>query len=131
MKSIAMKFSLLSLIFLLSMSQSFGQKKKFLTTQEEVMEAAYTTLDQWMESGELKTAIEKGLDKATGVEQISGKFIYDITLRKKGEVASVFKVDSEAAIEVQNYLTNYLKTLKFPFKMPKNKSFKLRYEFNF
>lgn len=108
-----------------------AQKKKFYTTQEEVMEAAYLTLDRWMESGELKEGIEKGLEKATGETELKGTFVYDITIRNKGEVASLFKVASDAPVKVQNYFKNYLKEVTFPFKMAKNKSYKFQYEFKF
>ncbi len=131
MKAITFKMSLVSFLFLTLNTQLLAQKKAFYTTQEEVIEAAYNTLNQWMESGQLKEEMEERLEKVTGETQLSGTFVYDITIRNKGEVASVFKVESDAPVKVQNYVRNYLKEVKFPFKMPKNKSYKFQYEFKF
>ncbi|MEQ8907847.1 MAG: hypothetical protein RIC95_01530 [Vicingaceae bacterium] len=127
----AIKICLFSLLLAAFSFQAEAQRKPFYTTQEEVVEAAYKSLDQRMESGSLEEWIEGNLEKATGETELSGTFVYDLTIRKKGEVASVFKVESDAPIKVQNYVKDYMKALKFPFKMPKNKSYKFRYEFNF
>jgi hypothetical protein len=125
------KLSLLTLLFIALSISAKAQKKPFYTTQEEVVEAAYKALDEMMESGEIEEWIEKKLEKRTGEKELSGKFVYDLTIRGKGEVATVFKVECDAPIKVQNNVRDHLKELKFPFKMPKNKSFKFRYEFNF
>jgi hypothetical protein len=130
MKMKNLKITLIAM-FLLAFVEQLQAQKNFYNTQEEVIEAAYKTLDNWMESGELKEAIEKKLEKYTGESSLTGTFIYDITIRNKGEVASVFKVESDAPIKVQNHFKDCLKALQFPFKMPKNKSYKFRYEFKF
>lgn len=134
-KEISMKttLKLIILAFLMSgFSQlAKAQKKPFYNTQEAVMEAAYKSLDERMENGSIKAWIEDGLEKATGETTLKGRFVYDITIRNKGEVASVFKVESDASVPVQNYVRNHMKALRFPFKMPKNKSYKFQYEFKF
>lgn len=122
---------LISLAFLLSGSFQLKAQKEYYSTQEEVIEAAYLTLDRWIESGEFRENIEHRLERNTGENKMSGTYVMDITLRHKGEVVSVNVVESNAAIKLQNYMKDYIKLLKFPFKMPKNKRYKFRYEFKF
>ena len=123
------QFMLMLFLTIGTYCSTWAQKKPFYNTQEEVIEAAYLTLDDWMSSGALKESIEKGLEKATGYTTLEGNYIFDLTIRHKGEVASVFKVESDAPVKMQNYVKNYMKELQFPFKMPKDKSYKFRYEF--
>ena len=56
----------------------------------------------------------------------------DISIREKGNVASVFAVEREnGTIDSQNRLKDYIMEFKFNFKVPKGKYYKVRYTFNF
>lgn len=118
-----LKYFLFFLLFTGVQQTVTAQKKPYYNTQEAVIEAAYTTLDQEMKTGKiLEWAKEMNL---------TGSYIYDITLRGKGEVTTVRSIESTGELKQQNALKDYLKSLRFPFKMPKDKSYKFRYEFKF
>ncbi len=110
------------LILLLS-SGLFAQKKPHLSDKETVIEYAYLELDESMKNGDF---FEWGQE--TGVK---GEFTFDITIRDKGEVATVFAVDRKGEVKDQNDLKDFLKDYRFNFKMPKTKSYKFQYTFQF
>ncbi|MBK7172325.1 MAG: hypothetical protein IPH84_03625 [Bacteroidales bacterium] len=63
---------------------------------------------------------------------LKGTFVFDISIRKKGEVATVFVVSSEnASIPMQNLLKDRIKTFKFKLVIPKKTTYKFRYTFMF
>ncbi len=62
---------------------------------------------------------------------INGTFTFDITIREKGEVATVFSVKRDGEVEDHNHLKDFIKAYKFHFKMPKSKSYKFQYKFQF
>jgi hypothetical protein len=65
-------------------------------------------------------------------KKLEGSYSYDLTIRNKGEMATVFAVSSEGGtITMQNLLKDRLKAFRFTFKMPKGKSFKFQYTFQF
>ena len=101
-----------------------AQKKPYYTEQEEVIEAAYKQLDYSMKEGllyEWKTE-----------RNPTGSYTMRLTIKGKGEVVTVSTVDrKEGDIPTQNSLKNFIKTYRFPFKMPKNKSYQFVYEFKF
>jgi hypothetical protein len=68
-----------------------------------------------------------------GIEnKLIGSFTYDLTIRKKGEMATVFVVSTEGGtIKMQNMLKDRLKVFRFSFKMPKGKSYKFQYTLQF
>lgn len=123
-----MKTKLIRSLFLLTAILCFtavqAQKKPFYDTPEEVIEAAYNALDQEMKGGEITTwAQENGIE---------GAYTFDLTIKHKGEVATVRTIDRKGGdIPSQNRLKDYVKTMRFPFKMPKNRSYKFQYEFKF
>jgi hypothetical protein len=118
-----LKYILFFLLLAGIQGTALAQKKPYYNTQEAVIEAAYTTLDQEMKTGKI-------LEWAQEVN-LTGTYTYDITLRGKGEVVTVRSIESSGELKQQNALKDYLKTLRFPFKMPKDKSYKFRYEFKF
>jgi hypothetical protein len=64
--------------------------------------------------------------------QLKGTFVFDISIRKKGEVSTVFVVSSEnATIPMQNLLKDRIKTFKFKLDIPKKTTYKFRYTFMF
>jgi hypothetical protein len=68
-----------------------------------------------------------------GIEKkISGSFTFDLTIRGKGEMATVFVVSTEGGtIKMQNMLKDRLKAFRFSFKMPKGKSYKFQHTLQF
>ena len=101
-----------------------AQKKTYYTEQEQIIEAAYNALDQEMKEGEI---LEWAKD-----QELKGAYTFDLAIRGKGEVVTVRAINREGGdIPSQNKLKDYLKTIRFPFKMPKNRSYKFQYEFKF
>ncbi len=112
---------LMGLLFLAS-NNLMAQKKPYIAEQEKIIEAAYQALDESMKGeGELRTFINEN--------QLKGSYTFNITIRNKGEVSTVSAVEREGEVAGQNKLKNYLKEIRFPFKMPKNKSYKFKYKF--
>ncbi len=115
---------LLSVVFI-SVSVS-AQKKVFLESKALIIETATKELDSAMQSPEGSLylfQLEKGL---------KGEYVFDITIREKGEVSSVFVVGNNGGtISQQNMLKDKIKNFKFNFKMPKGKLYKFRYIFKF
>ena len=68
-----------------------------------------------------------------GIEKkISGNFTFDLSIRGKGEMATIFVVSTEGGtIKMQNMLKDRLKAFRFSFKMPKGKSYKFKYTLQF
>lgn len=119
-----LKISLLGLVILLTGFNLQAQKKPYFDTQEEVIEAAYNAIDNSMKAeGYLKEKqVEYGWE---------GTYTFYITLRGKGEVATVSVAESGDNVQMQNQIKNVLKTMRFPFKMPKDRSYKFKYKFKF
>lgn len=114
-------------LFLLIFSVSASaQKKVLIAEKDQVIEEAKKELDQTLanpESDFMKVVTEK---KVTGV------YVFDITICEKGKVLSVFVVSSNASdVKMQNQVKDLVKAFDFNFKMPKGKSYKFQYTFNF
>jgi hypothetical protein len=93
------------------------------TTPDAVSDTAVSTLNRELKSGKLAEFITKN--------QINGLFIFDITLHKKGEVATVFtQSDEKTDIRSQNLLKDYIRQMRFDVKMPKDQRVKFRYTFD-
>ncbi len=119
-----LKLSLVALLCSFFSTQSFAQKN-LISDQKEIISTAAQVFTTAMEEG-------GDLDLLAKENNFTGAYVIDITIRNKGEVASVFVVNRDGgSIEVQNMLTDYIKEMKMGFKMPKNKSYKFRYQFNF
>ncbi len=102
---------------------SVAQKKVHLSDKEVIIEYAYLELEESMKSGEFYEFGQK-----TGIK---GEFTFDITIREKGEVSTIFAVKREGEVKDQNKLKDFIKDYKFQFKMPKGKSYKFQYTFQF
>lgn len=93
------------------------------TTPDAVSDTAVSTLNRELKSGKLAEFITKS--------NIHGLFIFDITLHKKGEVATVFtQSDEKTDIRSQNLLKDYIRQMRFDVKMPKDQRVKFRYTFD-
>ena len=104
---------------------AFGQKKELVEYRENVVEKAIAELDS------VTAGPEGELYKEFAENGIRGHYVFDITIREKGAVATVFVVnDGENPIPQQNRLKDIIKLYRFSFKVPKGKSYKFQYTFN-
>lgn len=104
--------------------QSFAQKNISLSDPDEVTTAAVKYFEYSLKEGELFKLAEK--------HQITGAYEFDVTIRERGEVASVFVVDREGgSLAFQNLVKDALMKMKLGFKMQKGKRYKINYKFQF
>jgi hypothetical protein len=116
--------NLLILICTILTVSAFSQKKVLIEDPEKVMAEAIAEIEEAMKApeGEIYLFVQEN--------NIKGSYDFDITLREKGEVASVFVRGNEGGtIKMQNSFKDFIKELKFNFKMPKGKSYKFNYVF--
>lgn len=121
-----MKVLFISLFLLTSGIYLKAQKPGIIESKEEVIKQATFELDQAMTApeGALYTFGQKYL--------ISGEYTFQITIRNKGQVVSVFVADKkDGNIPSQNSLKDKILDFQFGFKMPKNKDYKFNYTFKF
>jgi len=108
------------------LNPTMAQKKPYYNTQDQVVEAALLHLNSEMNSGSLhEWAAEQSME---------GTYTLSITIGgKKGEVLTVRPVSrsDDGEIMQQNAIKDYVKVMRFPFKMPKDKSYQFEYEFKF
>jgi hypothetical protein len=115
---------LFSILLLLSLNITYAQKKPYYTEQEQVVEAARNALNNAVESGDFKEWAIKN--------NMKGSFIFNLTIGgTKGEVYTINALERTGEVKQQNTLKDYVKSMRFPFKMPKNRSYQFEYEFNF
>ncbi|MBN1339392.1 MAG: hypothetical protein JXA03_08715 [Bacteroidales bacterium] len=115
------------LIILISFSAQAQKKKKILLENRDmIIQTATLELDSAMMApqGELYLFAREN--------NITGEYSLDITIREKGEVASVFVAGNIGGnIKAQNRLKDRIKAHSFGFKMPKGKTYKFQYIFRF
>jgi WD40 repeat protein len=93
------------------------------TNPDAVADTAVSTLNRELVNGKLREFLVKN--------DVHGLFIFDITLHKKGEVATVFtQSDEKTDIRSQNLLKDYIRQMRFDVKMPKDQRVKFRYTFD-
>ncbi len=105
---------------------SIAQKKVLIESKEEIIEQATKELTAAMQPPEGSLYLWK-------VENnIKGEYIIDITIREKGDIASVFMAGSDGNdIKMQNMVKDKIRLFEFSFKMPKGKNYKFQYIFKF
>jgi hypothetical protein len=120
-----MKIALLFVFGFLTLA-SFGQKKVLIESKDKIIEQATKELDAAMQPPEGTLYLWK-------IENnIKGEYIIDITIREKGDIASVFMAGSEGTdIKMQNLVKDKIRLFEFSFKMPKGKTYKFQYIFKF
>ncbi|MBL7930133.1 MAG: hypothetical protein JNL47_11765 [Bacteroidia bacterium] len=105
--------------------KSFCQKKKLLQEYDHVVSQAKAELDSLMAPGTVFL-------QQAAKQNIKGEYILDITVHDKGQVLSVFMVSSDADdIKMQNRAKDLVRTIVFGFKVPRDKSYKFQYTFQF
>lgn len=105
---------------------SYAQKKVLIEDKDQIHEQAIKEL-------ELALAPPEGsIYLFSQASQIKGDYTYDITIREKGDIATVFSHgNTNGTIENQNRLKDFLMGFGFNFKMPKGKYYKFKYTFKF
>jgi hypothetical protein len=120
-----MRIAIVIVFGLLSFA-SFAQKKVLIESKEAIIEEATKELDAAMQPPEGSLYLFK-LEN-----NIKGEYIIDITIREKGDIASVFMAGSEGTdIKMQNLVKDKVRLFEFNFKMPKGKTYKFQYIFKF
>ena len=119
----------LPLLILLSFVDSkylIAQSTELVSGRDNLVSQAVSQLNTAMlpPDGELYTFASEN--------KITGSYTFDLTFRKKGEMATVFVVSSEnASIHMQNQLKDHLKAFRFDLTVPKGESRKFRHTFKF
>jgi hypothetical protein len=119
-------FKTILFLFVIGFSSTVNaQKKPYYNTQEQAVTAATQSLDEWLQTEEVTTWLAEN--------QMQGTYTFNITIGgTKGEVKTVNILDrKEGSIPLQNKLKDLVKAYRFPFKMPKDKSYQFSYEFKF
>jgi hypothetical protein len=121
-----MKKSLMFLLLLLVSVTVSAQKKALITEKDLIIDEAKKELVQTLANP------ESDFMKVISEKKVTGEYVFDITICEKGQVLSVFVVSSNTSdIKMQNLVKDLVKALEFNFKMPKGKSYKFQYTFNF
>jgi hypothetical protein len=121
-----MKKLLVLLILILAGFYSFAQKAELIEDKDSVIARANAELDLAM------IGPEGSIYLFTQKHPVKGEYTYDISIREKGMVVSIFAVgNNNGTIDSQNRLKDFLMTFKFNFKMPKGKIYKFRHTFIF
>lgn len=116
---------LLLISFIMLTISVFAQKRQVVEYRENIVAHASTELDSVCKN------IESGLMKEITEAGIHGRFVFNLSIREKGEVATVLVVNSgDNDIKMQNRLKDIIKRYRFGFKMPKGKIYKFEYTFN-
>ena len=107
-------------------SESIWSQRPVLTDEETVSEMVTTEMHEVFQSPDF---IKK---KNKKFSEITGDMTIDITVIQSGKVATFFKVDSTIKdIDFINFMSEYILTHKFKFKLEKKKRYKIRYNISF
>jgi hypothetical protein len=121
-----MKKPLLIVLLLLLGLSSFSQKKELVEGKDQIESRAKSELELAMAppEGSIYLFVQK--------YGIKGEYTYDITIREKGDIVTVFVIgNNNGTIDAQNKLKDFLMEFEFNFKLPKGKYYKFRYTFTF
>ena len=114
------------LVITLFYSESIWSQRPVLTDEETVSEMVTTEMHEVFQSPDF---IKK---KNKKFSEITGDMTIDITVIQSGKVATFFKVDSTIKdIDFINFMSEYIHTHKFKFKVEKKKRYKIRYNISF
>lgn len=103
----------------LACAASSHAQRAELNTQADVEKHVHDALSAEKAHGKLAE-----LAAALGLR---GSFTFDLTVGDRGEVETVFPVESTIEdVEARNRLKDHLKRMRFDLKLPKNKHFKVR-----
>ena len=114
------------LVITLFYSESIWSQRPVLTDEETVSEMVISEMHEVFQSSDF---IKK---KNKKFSDVTGDMTIDITVIQSGKVATFFKVDSTIKdIDFINFMSEYILTHKFKFKLEKKKRYKIRYNISF
>ena len=114
------------LVINLFYSESIWSQRPVLTDEETVSEMVISEMHEVFQSPDF---IKK---KNKKFSEVTGDMTIDITVIQSGKVATFFKVDSTIKdIDFINFMSEYILTHKFKFKLEKKKRYKIRYNISF
>ena len=120
------RIALVFLVINLFYSESIWSQRPVLTDEETVSEMVISEMHEVFQSPDF---IKK---KNKKFSEITGDMTIDITVIQSGKVATFFKVDSTIKdIDFINFMSEYIHTHKFKFKLEKKKRYKIRYNISF
>jgi hypothetical protein len=113
------------LLCALSMS-SFAQKRETLTDEDRVQEEVTKEISLAFQNKDfLKKKDKKFAD-------VKGYIVIDIGVVQNGKVSTFFKVDTDIkSIDFFEYISDYILSYKFNFKLPKQQKYKVRQTIEF
>ncbi|MBS1535813.1 MAG: hypothetical protein U0X58_12995 [Flavobacteriaceae bacterium] len=112
--------------FFFFLSQSALAQRPVLTDEEQVTEMVTKEVDEMYHSEEFLKKKNKKF------AEVKGTMVVDIGVVQSGKVSSFFKVDSEIKdIDFINFMSDYILTHKFKFKLQKQQRYKVRYSITF
>ena len=112
------------LAYLVASAFAASAQKKTLQEYEAVVAEAKAELDSSMLVGGFREFAIKN--------NIKGEYIMDITLHEKGKVLTVFAVSNDTDdLKMQTRIKDFLRPFEFNIKMPKGRTYKFQYTFNF
>ena len=116
---------ILSLFAILAIT-SYAQKKELVEGKDQIEALAKSEL------GLAMAPPEGSLYLFAFKYGIKGEYTYDLTIREKGDIATVFaQGNNNGTIDAQNKLKDFLMEFEFNFKLPKGKYYKFTYTFKF
>jgi hypothetical protein len=120
-----MKKAIFILLLTVAATTAWSQKKVLIENKDQIIEQARLEIEQAL------TPPEGPIYLFVQEHSIKGEYTYDITIREKGDVATVFSVGNmNGTIEGQNKLKDFLLNFEFSFKVPKGKYYKFRHIFS-
>jgi hypothetical protein len=114
------------LTFLLLISPVMNAQKPVLTDEDIVNETVTKEIDEVFQS------VEFTKKKAKKYTDVKGTMVVDIGVVENGKVSSFFKVDSDIKnIDFIDFMSDYILSHKFKFKLQKQQRYKIRYTITF
>ncbi len=114
------------LLAIFCMNNNAQAQRPVLTDEEQIAEVVTKEVNDVFQSEEfLKRKNKKYAD-------VKGTMTIDIGVVQNGKVSSFFKVDSEIKnIDFINFMSDYILSHKFQFKLQKQQRYKIRYTITF
>lgn len=121
-----MRIAFVLLVIQLIYNEPVWSQRPVLTDEEIVSEMVTAEMNEVFQSSDF---IKK---KNKKFSEVTGDMVIDITVIQSGKVATFFKVDSTIKnIDFINFMSEYILTHKFKFKLEKKKRYKIRYNITF
>ena len=118
--------NLLLILFFTLLSLNSNAQRPVLTDEEQISETVIAEINDLFQSKYfIKTKARKYAD-------VKGAMTVDVGIVQNGKVSTFFKVDSEVKnIDFINFMSDYILSHKFQFKLQKQQRYKVRYSITF